>query len=194
MEQPTGEIGFRAFAFIIALAAVINGMGLTRLLLAFAEFLRHKRKLALNHYWIFSAWACLQFLLHILLWWQLWEIQQVAQLDFLTYIYLLIGPITLFLATSVLLPEMGGEEIDLESRYFEERRAFFAVLGTFWLWAGLSGVVLFGTFDRADALFGGLTLGAIALFATPHPVVHAVLTVGTWLTIGHYIGTHALVF
>ena len=34
------ELDFRALAFIITLAAVINGMGIVRLLASFAEYLR----------------------------------------------------------------------------------------------------------------------------------------------------------
>jgi hypothetical protein len=194
MESATTEIGFRAFAFIIALAAVINGMGLTRLLAGFAEFLRRKRKLSIDHYGIFSAWALLQFLLHILLWWQLWEIQQATKLDFFTYLYLLIGPISLFLATSVLVPEMGDERIDLEVRYFDERPAYFTILGIFWIWACLGGIVVMGTFDRGDAVFAALTIGAVVLRVTARPGVHASLTAGTWLLIVYYTTKHAFVF
>ncbi len=35
------ELDIRAFPFIISLAAVINGLGIVRLLSTFAEFLRH---------------------------------------------------------------------------------------------------------------------------------------------------------
>lgn len=37
-------LDFRAFAFIITLAAVINGLGIVRWLTAFAEFLRQKNR------------------------------------------------------------------------------------------------------------------------------------------------------
>ena len=62
------ELDFRAFAFIITLAAVVNGLGIVRLLASFAEYLRHRAKMKIASYWVFNAWVGFQFLLHILMW------------------------------------------------------------------------------------------------------------------------------
>ncbi len=48
------ELDFRAFAFIITLAAVINGMGIVRLLASFAEYLRYQGDMEVVHYWVFN--------------------------------------------------------------------------------------------------------------------------------------------
>ncbi|MEE8061897.1 MAG: hypothetical protein V3T16_08700, partial [Gemmatimonadales bacterium] len=77
------ELDFRAFAFIIALAAVVNGLGMSRLLIGFAEFLRRRAQVEVAHSWLFGAWAGFQFVMHILLWWQLWTVQQIPVLTFL---------------------------------------------------------------------------------------------------------------
>lgn len=48
------EFDYRAFIFIISLAAVINGLGLVRLLSAFAEYLRSRQRVELAKYWVFG--------------------------------------------------------------------------------------------------------------------------------------------
>ena len=61
------SLDFRAFAFIITLAAVVNGLGIVRWLTAFSEYLRRRQSLDIQHYWVFSLLAGYQFLLHILM-------------------------------------------------------------------------------------------------------------------------------
>ena len=146
------ELDFRAFAFIIALAAVINGLGMTRLLFGFSEYLRRRGQVEISHSGLFGAWAGLQFILHILLWWQMWTVQEAATLTFLTYIYLLQGPILLFLGTSLLLPDLPEGPLDLADHYERGRKPFFTVSLLFWLWAVFLGLVLEGAFRPAAPL------------------------------------------
>ena len=69
------ELDFPAVAFIMTLAAVINGMGIVRLLASFAEYLRRQSNLEIVHYWVFNLWIAFQFPLHVLMWWSLWNAQ-----------------------------------------------------------------------------------------------------------------------
>jgi small neutral amino acid transporter SnatA (MarC family) len=48
------ELNLSAFVFIITLAAVINALGIVRLLASFAEYLRHQSNLEIVHYWVFN--------------------------------------------------------------------------------------------------------------------------------------------
>ena len=70
---------FASFAFIITLAAVVNGLGIVRWLTGLAEYLRHKDSLSIRHYWVLSLFATFQFLLHILMWWSLWGVRGAAE-------------------------------------------------------------------------------------------------------------------
>ena len=56
------SLDIRAFAYIVTLAAVVNGLGIVRWLSAFAEYLRRKQSLSIQHYWIFNLLASYQFL------------------------------------------------------------------------------------------------------------------------------------
>lgn len=188
------ELDFRAFAFIIALAAVINGLGMTRLLFGFSEYLRRRGQVEISHSGLFGAWAGLQFILHILLWWQMWTVQEAATLTFLTYIYLLQGPILLFLGTSLLLPDLPEGPLDLADHYERGRKPFFTVSLLFWLWAVFLGLVLEGAFRPAAPLlatFAGVT--AVLRFSA-NTKVHLVMTTACWVLIVMFIAAYAVKF
>jgi hypothetical protein len=188
------DLDFRAFAFIIALAAVVNGLGMTRLLLGLAEYLRRRRHFEIAHSSLFGAWAGLQFILHILLWWQMWTVQQAATFTFLTYLYLLLGPILLFLGTSLLLPDVPEGRLDLSEHYVDGRKSFFTVGLLFWLWALFLGVVLEGAFRPAAPLLATFAAVTAVLRLSANMKIHAVLTVVSWLLIAAFTAAYAVRF
>ena len=116
------EVDFRAFAFVVSLAAVVNGLGIVRWLAGFGEYLRRRQSLDLRHDWVFILFAGHQFLLHILLWWSLWGVRDASNFNFLIYLYMLAGPVLLYLGSSLLVPDVD-ETVDLRSHYFGARPA-----------------------------------------------------------------------
>ena len=78
-------LDFRAFAFIITLAAVVNGLGIVRWLTGLSEYMAQRDTLNIRHYWVFNLLAAHQFLLHVLLWWMLWNVRDAANLNFLAF-------------------------------------------------------------------------------------------------------------
>jgi len=191
--HPT-DLDFRAFAFIIALAAVVNGLGMTRLLIGFAEYLRRRAHVEVTHSGLFGAWAGFQFVMHILLWWQLWTVQQIPVLTFLTYLYLLLGPILLFLSTSLLLPDVPEGPVDLGEHYADIRKPYFTVGLMFWLWGALLGLVLEGAFRPAAPLLAIFVGVMAALRVTTNRTVHATLAALSWLLLGVFIVSYAVKF
>lgn len=121
--------------FVVSLAAVINGLGIVRLVGGFGDFLKRRNRLQVTHYWVYSLMAIFQLLAHILLWWSIVGLQSAGNINFLTYLYLLIGPTLLFLATTMLLPTVTDNKVDLHSEYFEFRQTYYLSLLLFWIWA-----------------------------------------------------------
>ncbi len=95
------------FAFTISLAAVINGLGIVRLLTTLAEYLRVRDKFKVTHYWVYELLLLFQFLLHVLLWWTLWGARDASNFNFLIYLYMLAGPVLLYLGSSLLVSTSG---------------------------------------------------------------------------------------
>lgn len=172
-----------SFVFIISLAAVVNGLGIVRWLNGLSEYIRHRERLNVTPYHVFTLQAGFQFLLHVLFWWSLWSIRGTATINFLSYLYLLLGPVLLFVGTATLTPEPDGDHIDLRSHYFEVRPVYATVLILAWLWAVFLGPILRGGFAPTTPLFGIFLLAAIAQRATDNPIVHTAIIVLNWIVL-----------
>lgn len=186
------QVDSASFVFIISLAAVVNGLGIVRWLTGFSEFVRRRPALQITHYWVFSLAAVFQFLLHVLFWWSLWSIRGSASINFLSYLYLLSGPILLFVGTAVLAPGPDGDNIDLRKHYFQVRTIYSTVLILAWLWAVFLSPVLRGAFAPTAAFFAAFMIVAVIQRLATNPTAHGVAAVINWLLLGAFIGLHQL--
>ncbi len=186
------ELHASPFMFTISLAAVVNGLGIVRLLSSFAEYLRAKRQLNVSHYWVFALVAAFQFLMHILMWWSLWNTQEAGTFNFLAYVYVLTGPVVLFLGTSLLLPNVEGGEIDLKIQYFHVRRSYFTVMALMWLWAIFLWPVLTGVFGPTVLVLSIFLAISVTLRSTDHPTLHAVGALANWALLIAFVALYAM--
>ncbi len=181
-----------SFAFIITLAAVVNGLGIVRWVTALAEYLRRRESLQVEHDWVFTLFAVFQFLLHILMWWSLWGVRGAGEINFLKYVYLLVGPILLYLGTSVLAPDIDDSKVSAKAHYALVRPTYATVLALLWVWAILMSPVLRGTFAStapAFALFLGLAL--VQRFAA-NDKLQPILALANWLLFAGFVGIYAM--
>lgn len=184
-------LDYAAFAFIITLAAVVNGLGIVRWLAGFAEYLRRRQRLQIQHYWVFSLFAGFQFLMHILLWWSLWSVRGASAFNFLTYLYLLTGPILLYLGTSLLAPNLDDKVIDLRAHYFGVQPLYFTILVFLWVWSILLWPVLQGGLAPTAPIFTLLLVTAVTLRVTRNPRVHGAIAVINWLLAAVFVAVYA---
>ncbi len=180
------------FAFTISLAAVINGLGIVRLLTTLAEYLRVRDKFKVTHYWVYELLLLFQFLLHVLLWWSMFGTREAGAFNFLGYLFLLIGPILLYLATSVLLPEVQDETVDLRAQYFQLARGHFTIMALMFLWGMFLWPVLVGKFAPTAPVLGAYCLCAVVLSFSRSPKAHAILVPAYCLLMVAFIAFFAL--
>ena len=181
-----------SFVFIISLAAVVNGLGIVRWLNGLTEYIRRGERLNVKSYHVFTLIAGFQFLLHVLFWWSLWSIRGTATINFLSYLYLLLGPVFLFVGTASLIPEPDSDHIDLRSHYFEVRPVYATVLILAWLWAIFLGPILRGGLAPTTPVFGIFLLVAVAQRATDNPTVHTAIAVLNWFVLIVFIALFQL--
>ena len=185
-------IEFASFAFIITLAAVVNGLGIVRWLTGLAEYLRRKNSLNIRHYWVLGLFASFQFLLHILLWWSMWGVRGAADINFLMYLYMLAGPVLLYLGSSVLVPDIGGAEIDMKAHYFSVRPTYSTVLALLWLWALFMSPMFRGTLAPTAPVLGLFFVFAVTQRISAHPRIQAILATLNWLLLLLFIASFAM--
>lgn len=181
-----------SFAFIISLAAVVNGLGIVRWLTGAAEYLRRRQSLQVTHYWVFTLTASFQFFLHILLWWSFWGIRGNASLNFVTYLYVLTGPLFLYLGTYLLSVDVNDDRIDLRDHYASVRPPYATTFILLCIWSILSGPVVFGFFPPNTILKLAFLVLGITLRVSISPKVHGVVAVLNWLTLAAFIGIYSL--
>ena len=181
-----------SFVFIISLAAVVNGLGIVRWLSGFAEYVRRRSALNVTHYWVFSLFASFQFILHVLFWWSLWSIRGSATIDFLSYLYLLSGPVLLFLGTAILSPPVDVDDLNLRTHYYDARSDYSTILSLAWLWAIFLSPVVRGTFVPTAVFFALFMLAALVARLTEKPAVNAVVAIFNWMLLVVFIAQHQI--
>jgi len=143
-------------------------------------------------YWVFTMAACFQFLLHILFWWSLWSIRGTATINFLTFLYLLSGPILLFVATALLMPNVDGDEVDVRAHYFSIRTSYSTILILLWLWAIFTSPLLRGSFAPTAPIFAVFLVNAVVMRTSSNSTVHGMSAIVNWVLFAAIIGLYFL--
>ena len=168
-------------SLLVALMFVtVLSIGIGTLLMGLSAVVDLRGKLKRD--WIPISWLILLLLQHFNLFWDTLDILAVEQWGFAGFLYILTGPILLFLATSVMLPDRADAgPADPCAQYFRVARQFFAIEAMLMAWA--FGVDL--VFGQGLTAAGVWNAAAVALFlvlaASQRRRLHAVGTVLTWL-------------
>ena len=185
-------VGYSAFTIVISLVAVINGLGIVRLLSSFAEYLRRRRNLDVSHFWVYYLQTTFQLLMHVLLWWSIVGLREVGNLNFLTYLYLLAGPTLLFLGASLLIPDIDEDSVDLRSQYLEIRSDYFTVIGLFWIWVIFIWPVFIGAFAPTIKFTAAYLVVALLQRFSANLRLHGVLVIANCLLFAAFVTIFAM--
>jgi len=126
------------FFFISVMYMVILSIGVADIISALGVWLKHKGIIKL--YWVHVVWVLFLLAVTFQLWWSIWEVQESkVSWNFFTNTFLLWGPILLYLATKVLLPELSEISKQGDSNYyFSVHRKFFSCLSLILVWSILT--------------------------------------------------------
>jgi hypothetical protein len=117
---------------------------MTRVLAGIGEMLqaRSHRKI----YWVHVVWAVNLFIYLVVAWWIFYRWRNQPTWTFLLFVFVLISPTILYLASLLLFPREGtaDESINYKTHFYANHRAFFIVLASF------------GPVDIVDTLLKGI--------------------------------------
>ncbi|MFC1689406.1 hypothetical protein ACFL07_07105 [Pseudomonadota bacterium] len=160
-----------------------------RLITAFGEMI--KRRKQVRPYWLHGAWLVLLLLVYFHVWWSFWEFRLATNWNYLAYLFLLTGPVALFTASSLLIPDLGeSSEVDSKSFYYHNHRSFFAAMSVAVTWGISVYPVLFG---QLDPIFEWLLLFLavmVTLAITKNETVHKLLTLVAWLLFATFVASY----
>jgi hypothetical protein len=115
------------FSYLSVLLSIVLGLGLSHLLAGAAQLVRYR--VAVRSYTPALLWMAMLFLLHVQVWWSVFDLHRVKVWTFFGFMLVLLIPVLTYLLTYLLVPDFGREgPIDLRTQYYESRRWFFALL------------------------------------------------------------------
>ena len=109
------------FPFLSAMFGVLVALGIARLIQALGAFATSRQPVRV--YWIHGGWIVFMLVVYLHLWWSLWDLRTIETWHYFGFLYLLLGPATLYMATSLIVPSQE-REVDFDSRgyYLRIRR------------------------------------------------------------------------
>jgi hypothetical protein len=114
------------FNYVMVLASVIIGLGITHLLQGIAGIIQHPGRE--KSYWIHLAWVAATFLRAIFWWWYEFQLSDTPQWTFALYFFVLFYAFIIYLWCALLFPrDLAG--YDGFKGYFYSRKGWFFGLG-----------------------------------------------------------------
>ena len=114
-----------AFEYLSVLISIILALGMTRVLAGVGEMLQARSRHRI--YWVHVMWIVNLFLYLVIAWRIFYRWRDQQPWNFYLFLFVLISPTILYLASLLLFPREGGVEtaIDYKAHYYANHRAFF---------------------------------------------------------------------
>ena len=133
-----------AFEYLSVLISIILALGMTRVLGGVGEMLQARSHRRI--YWVHAIWIINVFLYLVIAWWIFYRWRNQQSWNFYLFVFVLISPTLLYLASMLLFPREGdiNRAINYKTHYYANHRAFFILFA------------LFTPVDFADSLLKGI--------------------------------------
>jgi hypothetical protein len=133
-----------AFSYLSVLISIVLALGMTRVLAGVGEMLQARTRHRI--YWVHVVWIVNVFLYLVVAWWIFYRWRNQQPWTFLLFVFVLISPTILYLASLLLFPRESELErpVDYKTHYYANHRAFFTIF------------CLFTPVDFVDSLLKGI--------------------------------------
>jgi hypothetical protein len=158
------------FSYLSVFISIILALGMTRALAGVSEMLQARSRRRL--YWVRAVWVVNLFLYLVVAWWIFYRWRNQQPWTFFFFIFVLISPTILYLASIVLFPPESSLDdfVNYKTHYYSNHRVFFVLFAVFSpvdfvdaLLKGISHLVALGPlyFISSILFFAGLVIAAI---------------------------------
>ena len=157
------------FSYLSVLISIILALGMTRVLAGVGEMLQARSRRRL--YWVHAVWVVNLFLYLVVAWWIFYRWRNEQPWTFFLFIFVLISPTILYLASIILFPPESApnEFVDYKTHYYSNHRAFFVLFALFtpvdFLDTLLKGIPHFLALGPLYFISGGLFFAGLATAA-----------------------------
>lgn len=111
-----------AFEYLSVLISIILALGMTRVLGGVGEMLQARSLRRI--YWVHAIWIINLFLYLVIAWWIFYRLRNQQPWTFLLFVFVLISPTILYLASLLLFPRESDVDlaIDYKTHYYANHR------------------------------------------------------------------------
>jgi hypothetical protein len=147
------------FEFLLIVVSIVLGLGITELLEGVSRTLRGDLQWGKLH----TVWVLVTFQIQVQMAWGLWGLQGRPTWRYSEFLLLLLGPVILYMAASVLFPTT--DSVTADENLIQRRRPFFLLMASYVVLTGVwepflydGAVMLSPTIQRAVPLVILITL------------------------------------
>lgn len=116
------------FEYLSVLTSIIIGLALANLLSGAARLIQLRKRTRPHATTL--CWMAMLFLANVQIWWVAFERREAKEFSFFAFLLYLMMPITMFLVSYLVLPDLGDEDaVDLPANFEGNRVWFFGLLG-----------------------------------------------------------------
>jgi hypothetical protein len=159
---------------------MVLSIGIGNILMGLSSLLSQRSPREID--WLPTSWVLLLLLQHLNMFWHTLTILEAEEWGFGGFLYVVTGPILLFLATSLLLadPVYAGPS-DARAHYFRVARRFFSIMAVLMLWMIGVDFALGSGFTAAGLWNASLVAVFLVLANSTALRLHVTLTGVTWV-------------
>jgi hypothetical protein len=178
------------FEYVTVLISIILGLGITQIVTGIGDVIHQWNRIKI--FWPHTLWIVLVFVMHIHEWWYTYELRKHEQWHLISFLFLILYPILLFVLARILFP-FGAMDTDVDFKvfYFENYRKFFLLVSMIVVLAALQDIFLEGysVVSQLPKLAIPAVLSIIAIKKVKHEGLHQVIVL---LLLAAFIASLAL--
>src|SRR5438046_10610862 len=112
------------FRYLSVLISIVLALGVTRVLAGVGDMLQARSRRRI--YWVHAVWIVNLFLYLVIAWWIFYRWRNQPQWTFLLFVFVLISPTILYLASLILFPPEPAldKSIDYKTHFYVNHRTF----------------------------------------------------------------------
>ena len=164
------------FEYVTVLISIILGLGITQIVTGIADVIHQWNRIKI--YWPHALWIVLVFVMHIHEWWYTYELKKHEQWHLVSFLFLILYPILLFVLARILFPFGAMDtDVDFKEFYFSNYRKFFLLVSLLVLLAALQDVLLEGysVMSQLPKVLIPLVLNVLAIKKIKHETLHQIV-------------------